>query len=649
MTTEKPIRERMIKARLKQWGYLKNAKREDWYYLAILLDRREVCGRTATEFVVRGHRKTVKDLKRFVRNQSMQYEEFLREARERVGDRPVPKYIRAMTPDEKHSAAHSDGRLRHSTPSPPSDNVLPSRRLSADKAVSALDFGAPPPRFTDHQRSRSSTLSSSETDNLSPVHTSPVAALSDRCPSTPMSSLPTELCQQPQQDLEDMSRSLVHPIPLGQRIGDDDMSSWTWIRNSPQSDSSGKSSMSTDFLCSRCHQPSQEHFIRLRTFHPQSHARRDILNGDNHTLHLPISTDGEGSWTWVSRCFLASMCLTRGDHEGADLALGDASREFERLLITKDTYLLTAALMVMMILHMHDQGTISKRVMRSAAEVSARLLEEDNPIRATIEHFTHCADLSYSQTSSDTVMRIHDAFSGILPPTHPYMITSQYNYMFMLKWENKLEEAEAAARACYTISRQVFGEDHMQSIAAQASLAGCLCPDSSRRNECIRLYEEVIAKSQRTLGLSHLYPLEAMRRMAGKIEERDGVTPHSAGLHRSVLLGRVRRLGRTHAYTIAARDDYEAKLKTLGWWEDIHGRPSRERQEVVRLFDHNQLTDWSKINHIRHWSTGSHQEFERVDMDGEWSDDAMKSEGNEVEEEAMSPGSLASSNDYLAY
>lgn len=75
----------MIKARLKQWGYLKNAKKEDWHFLALLHQTRKGQGKQSTAFDVRGHRKTVKDLQRFIRNQGMTADQFLSEARERTG------------------------------------------------------------------------------------------------------------------------------------------------------------------------------------------------------------------------------------------------------------------------------------------------------------------------------------------------------------------------------------------------------------------------------------------------------------------------------------------------------------------------------------------------------------------------------------
>lgn len=406
--------------------------------------------------------------------------------------------------------------------------------------------------------------------------------------------------------------------------------------------------MSTDYVCSRCRRPSQEHFIEPSAFGSQSHNGRDVLAGNDHSLHLPVSTDGDGPWVWISRCFLASICFTRQDEKGAEAALHDASREFERLLGENHTHLLTSALMVISMLHMHDQGCVAKTIMQCAADVAARVQQEDNPIRVTVEYFMHCANLAYNQTSSDLVRRPYEAFSRILPRTHPYVITSQYNYMFMLKLEDRLREAEQMARDCYATSCQVFGEDHMQSIFAQAGLAGCLYDDDARRDECIALYEEVIARSQSTLGRSHLYSLEATRRMAKKVEERDGVTSHSAGLYKSVFLGRARRLGCSHTFTIGARDDYEERLKILGRWGDRNGLPSRERNEIVRLFDRFNLDNRTGINHKRQWSAGS-QDATPIDVDEEWFEAVVKRDENGWDDEAKHSTSPSLGDYHLTY
>lgn len=638
----------MIKARLKQWGYLKNAKKEDWHFLALLYQSRKGQGKQSTVFDVRGHRKTVKDLQRFIRNQGMTPDQFLSEARERTGNKQIPDYIQALTPNNKmHEGLPSeDVSPDYFTPSPPQTQA---QLGSAPPALAESNQYLHPTRPTNHQRIHS-TSSSSTSGNAS-IYWSmnqrlqPPITFDPRDSAYLTASSDSSSCGQVQWEFEMCASQLTRPAPLSQRLGDDDIRSWALLTKSPSN--SDKSSHSTAFVCSRCNQPSHQHFVSLDNFEPNQAPRRDILNDNNHILHLPVSTKEEGSWTWVSRCFLACMCLTKGDQNAADASLKEAAKEFERLLEKKDRLLLTAAGLVMTVLHMHDQGQIAKQVMSSANHI-AQALPDGHPIRVTIQYLTASTSLSLPESgiTSDTMKQVYQNLLYYYPPTHEYCITARYNYSWMLKFENKLDEAEAVARDVYKMSCQVFGELHMQSITALAVVAGCLYPQKARIDECISIFEQVVDRAASLLGRSYPYTLEAKRRLAGKLGEKSGPSPRTLQLYKDVLWGRMRMLGSAHGFTHGAREDYEKELNAMGLWIDRYGRPTIQQKEVEELFSPNSPGSWTKISRQRA-SSNNMQNSSSLDLDDyDMLEDDDDDEDEDIKQEPASP---TSSNDYEAY
>lgn len=600
----------MIKARLKQWGYLKNAKREDWYFLALLYQNRKDRGKQSTVFDVRGHRKTVKDLQRFIRNQGVTVDQFLRDAREAAGDKQIPDYIQAVTPDHTHyqDSVPEDEDPDRFTPSPLQSSAhLDMRVTNRNQFLHPTGYN--------YSRSRSISAASSNEPDFPPYpvmrqqRPSTVDTQDAHYTSTSFSaSSSASSCSQLQWEFETCASQITNPAPLMSRIGHEDLNTWALLTHSPsRSDNSG-SSVRTEFVCSRCNQPSNQHFISLDSFEPRQAPimKRDILNGDHQPLHLPISTKEEGSWLWVSRCFLACMCLSKGDTEAAELSLHQAAVEFERLLQRKDRLLLTAAGLVMTILHMHDQGDIARKVIGSANQVAMRLLPPEHPILVTMQYLTASADVSQAKAgiTSQTLKTVwHNlSFFYQYEPSHEYIIAARYNYAWMLKFEGHLDQAENEARAVYELSCRVLGKLHMQSITCLAVIAGCMYDKKPRLNECIEIFGLVVRDTESCLGVHHPYTLEAKRRMAEKILERDGPSERTLHLYRDVLWGRARMLGLAHRFTVAAREGYEDELQSLDLW--VHrgtGEPTRWQMEVDELFTAKSPGErsWTRIDRRR--------------------------------------------------
>jgi len=562
-----------------------------------------------TVFDVRGHRKTPKDLQRFIRNQNMTAEQFLAEARNAAGAKEVPEYIQALTPDSKHyQDSPDDIEQDYFTPSPP----LRSARLPyhSDGVMTQSDIHTGRP--TNHRRPRTTSTASytHDTGMFSDINGQfqQQTGMQDSAYMSAMTASNTSACTQMQVEFEMLGSQLVRPAPLVSRIGDEDISSWALVSSSPSS--SEESSRSIQFICSRCNQPSDQHFISLDSFEPHQAVRRDILNGDDHTLHLPVSTREEGSWLWVSRCFLACICLRKGDTSAADRCLNEAAKEFEHLLERKDRQLLTAAGLVMTVLHMHDQGDIAKRVIDSAQAVTARVLAQDHPIAITIRYLTASATISFTECgiTGDLLETVCQKFLDYYPPDHEYVIAARYNYSWMLKFEGKLEEAELEAREVHVLSCRTLGKIHMQSVTCLAVIAGCIFPSQQRTDECIAIFDQVIQQASISLGRHHPYTLEAKRRMAEKTVEVSGSSFETLGLFKDVLWGRVHMLGPAHPFTQGAKDRYAEELQTMNLWVNQGGQPSYARSELEELFSPKSPGSWTKISRRR---TSSQQTLQR--------------------------------------
>jgi hypothetical protein len=85
----------MLKSRISQWGISKHTTAKDFYALALLHQSRKDAGKSETEFIVGGHKKSVADLRCHIKRKGMTEEDFLTAAQGTT----VPPYVRCVTPD----------------------------------------------------------------------------------------------------------------------------------------------------------------------------------------------------------------------------------------------------------------------------------------------------------------------------------------------------------------------------------------------------------------------------------------------------------------------------------------------------------------------------------------------------------------------
>ena len=85
----------MFKSRLARWGLRRNNSKNDWKALGALYLQRKRSGQPCTIFKVRGRRRSIADLQKYVLALGMSVDEFLAEAE----GHPIPEYIQLATPE----------------------------------------------------------------------------------------------------------------------------------------------------------------------------------------------------------------------------------------------------------------------------------------------------------------------------------------------------------------------------------------------------------------------------------------------------------------------------------------------------------------------------------------------------------------------
>jgi hypothetical protein len=124
----------------------------------------------------------------------------------------------------------------------------------------------------------------------------------------------------------------------------------------------------------------------------------------------------------------------------------------------------------------------------------------------------------------------------------------------------------------------------MQSITALTTLARAQS-NLGEDDKAIETYKKAIHDCRYTLGRSHPFRLEAMRRLAVMYEKK-GQKEEMEPLYWDVLRGRITMLGHHHPWTEGSKDDLIALLKDLEKWEDN----GPLQWQIDELFEHTSET-----------------------------------------------------------
>ncbi|KAK5384196.1 hypothetical protein LTR20_008664 [Exophiala xenobiotica] len=675
--------ERMYKARLAQWGFSKNYSDKDYQICAVLHHARQKSGKRRTAFVIHGHKRSVKDLHKYIKGRKMSEDAFLATALKNIHIDSLAEHEQAQY---AHVRAYTPPPGGPNTPKPDvdgdGDEQLPSPtqmqgthtagKYSSPRRKSASGSGSG--SFSNHQGSHPllQTKSSQSTTSLfpspatqlttstrhmygsqlspsgnsvsvtwpSPSHphlsTSPLdesfssAALSYKSAqgialgnyqdhSTHASSVQSSPCQQLGRDVEYMALQVTDGLPLRSLCGHDDIQAWRLLSETSSSDGG-----EYEHVCPGCYEPSRNHFVSLTNLElPQQ--SRNILNetiggGDSTIFIPPSSRDHQHSWRWVARCFAACIYLSRGDDELSRRSLADANAEFKQMLVpTQDPKIVLALNQTLQILHMHDQGEITKKIMRSAYNVAQRVLGPEDPLTVITRWMVYVANLQMRDRdiTSFTLYGVYGHYLRQHGPEDPRSIASLYCHGYMLNVERRLEPAEQVLRDVYTISCANLGPRHLQSLSALTNMARCL-ERQGKLDQAIEMMERVIKDSRDTLGESHPRRLESMRILGTFLEQR-GDLGMAERLYWRVLEGRIKMLGVNHKFTLGAREGLEALLKRVGKW-DAPGPQYVDGDGAENKGQNGQSEAQTRIQDLFEWNPYEISEDVAVSIDGDLSD-----------------------------
>jgi hypothetical protein len=700
----------MYKARLSQWGISKNYSDKDYQICSVLNHYRQKSGKRSTAFMIHGHKRSLKDLHKYVKGRKMTEEDFLASALANVdcksGDQQhQPEqyaHVRAYTPEPEvaegedttpssssapakvrpadivanlHLSLNANSNAAQFSPSAAAtahDSVVsgpascPTAPTSTSLSISAFTntntttthhdsptsqqkHRSPRAKASQsipltlatqvtpsaqhqhkhHQRQGSRFAPKESTVTWPPPSNSPLSSRGGYLVSSPQgtpssytfsatneppapfedqvrhagsfydSSSPTMPCQRLGRDVEFMALQIIDAPPLRSLCGHDDIRAWSLMMTDSSSTSSGSGGgcsspdgdgMDYEQICPTCHESTREHFISLPNLELAPMPARNILNATHDVgqpqpaMSLPASSRGhDHSWRWVARCFAACIYLRRGNHTLSRHSLADADAEFERMLAPRqDPKVLLALNQTVQILQMHDQGDLTKTIMTSAYYVALRTLGPDDPLTTMVRWMVYVADgqMRDRDITSATLRALHERFVHRHGAEDPRAIASLYCYGFMLNVEAQPQRAEHVLREVYDVSARILGPRHLQSISALTNLHRAL-HRQDRLDEAVAVLARAIHDSRDTLGENHPRRLESIRLLA-LLYKQQGRLDLTEQLYWQVLDGRVKMLGKNHAYTQGMKVDLEALLKEMGKWTVRTTVPRRRRTSRSR-------------------------------------------------------------------
>ena len=587
----------MYKTRLAQWGFNKYTKDNDWQAMAILHKRRQKAGKRHTVFDVHGHKKTLRDLRKYLKSRHISDDDFLSDSA--AADMRIPEYIRARTPELDHMSISSPARPLATS----STHGIPHTRAVGDgQASSDLSL------LSSTARTRSESLLSGQYEVVAHSSSPSMASDSDKQgPTARQQSITVsahedlarvgfgamatsaapidseyDFCDEEQRKLGMLLlRSMTsesEQLPCTSR----DTGSWTTL--SPKTTTSGRNS-----FCSRCrtrmsnHLPFPMEFLwRKRSFLPPS------LFSDNVQFAAMIPHDLDVAFVWMACCLGACMFVRQQSFDFVAKSLQRADEALEEMLRNENTSVLTTLNCILVLLHSHDQGNMAASVIRSALHVVETVLGTDNPMTTTLIWMTALAGgrLPSCQVTTGDLRRVQAGFQTRLGSLHEHTLATSYHLGFNLIRDKSYVEAESTLRALCDSSMAVLGPYHMQTTSAQNALSRVLSYQGNVE-EAILISKQALESIRKTFGPEHPHYLESRRRLA-LLYEKQGQQVMMEPIYWEVLSGRIKSLGPDHAYTLGAKQDLITLLKYLDKWEG-----GEAQKAIDRLFDNaEELSDY---------------------------------------------------------
>ncbi len=359
----------MFKSRLSTWGFSKNSRDREYQICARLHKIRRLNGKPDSQFIINGNRRSLRDLRKYIKGRKMTEEAFIALAEESVpNDQLNDRNVRAITPPlESVTPKELDvDAPRHSAKT---ENTLPPKLEKAkEDALSTFDASNYMRHDMPHDNNSFSSQNESRRTPCPPPVGRPTSSQSAYSSSnsmafsyqhSPRRRRRSSNCQYfDQHDVDMMAYQTVHCNSLAGTYGKDNLDAFKLLNRSYSSDSN----MSDyNIICPKCHELVSAHFRSLSRFNdtsgssnyypspsssqsmaspppltvgpttnshgstPSTYGATPSANGPRSLFHpspdiptsapalfIPTSSkEHDHSWKWVSRCYLACIQLSR--------------------------------------------------------------------------------------------------------------------------------------------------------------------------------------------------------------------------------------------------------------------------------------------------------------------------------------------------
>ncbi|RMD41436.1 hypothetical protein DV735_g3683, partial [Chaetothyriales sp. CBS 134920] len=535
---------KQVKQILEERGFVATSDKEYQVAMLLLEERREA-GKQETVFVINGHARSVKDLRKYIKGRKMTDEQFSQLARqnEAAGDlHEVHDHVRCGTPESDLSEMET-----HQSPT--------SASSQTESSLPLLNHLQPPIRASLPSSPESCLLPSIQGPNPSPdSHRGRRNSIKIRknrlsdSSSHRIASIPESVAGG-QLEMEGAEKPFTPPGSIPEAF-----QPFFTPRHSPSScDHFGLEDV--DMLaCSAVH----------------SNPLPGTFGIDNQDalklLNPPLSRTASG----------ADLSYDVQAENLAQKALADADKEFEAIIRSEDPMIVLALNNTLTILHQHNQEKICEKIMKNTAAVAERILGVYSPIGTLTRYLGYAANpqklLEQTEITSQRLRQVWDELVQTLSrgERDKRSIGALYCLGHCLnaegyRWssQDKFRESASVLQQCYRLSRD---------IAAAIGYA-----------------ETAIKDSSLSLGIQHPKRLELMRNLA-LCYFQVGRETEAEELYWKVLEGRANMLGRDHEYTRAIAYDLQEYLMKQNRWQDANGEATAEK---VRLDD---IFEWDVID-----------------------------------------------------
>jgi hypothetical protein len=438
----------MFKSRLSAWGFSKNSRDREYQICARLHKIRKQNGKLDSLFIINGNKRSLRDLRKYIKGRKMSEDDFIALAEQTVTDEQLEneRTVRAVTPtcetttpeglDEPDKPPSSAKPERNSDSDLPA--TLPRRKqatfssFSSGQVIPDIPYGDQ--KFYPTPISPGPTPLAAENGAGRAFANMPNTPRSAHSSSNSMDFLHPQSpnrrssqCQYfDQHDVDIMAYQTVHCNDLRSAYATDNLDSFKLLQGK-QVEASDSDAGEYNIICPKCHELVSTHFRSLSRFNDtsssssyvpspsssQSIASPSSPSGPRSLFHpsddlpasaltIPLSIkEHDHSWKFVSRCYLTCIQLTRfatnpirnPDAQAlAEAALADAEKEMEAMIVNNDEKIILTLNQTLMVCMQHDQGPIIERIMKSVHTVIVRRLGSQHPLEVIARMMVLAAD-----------------------------------------------------------------------------------------------------------------------------------------------------------------------------------------------------------------------------------------------------------------